>query len=318
MRSPYIFSHRYNTNLADFGINKPFALDRGELVLKKLSEDFGQPIDFDEPEPVSEEEILLVHTKRYLESLRRPETWIEIFEFKPDEFSRQKATRALPELLDDIALKCGGTVRATERALEFGVAANLGGGYHHAFPDQGRGYCVLNDIAIAVRSLRKRGMAKKFMIVDLDFHQGDGTALIFQRDADVFTLSVHSEEGWPEEKQQSTMDVAITQAESFLYLKKTEAAITQALQMFAPDMVIYVAGSDPYEKDVLPGTTFIKLPLSTMKQRDHFVIDTFFKKGIPLSMVFAGGYGPDVWEVHYWATRYLLERSGTLIGNTVS
>lgn len=307
------YSPSYNTDLSEFGIDKPFALDRGQRVLQQLEHDYGCEIKYTEPLPVTDDDILLVHTQRYLDTLRDPATWMQIMELKPEEFTPETATRPLNELLDDIKLKCGGTKAAAEMALVTGLSATLGGGYHHAFPDEGRGFCVLHDIAIAIRSLLNRGMIEKAMIVDLDFHQGDGSAVVFADDPRVFTLSVHSEEGWPEEKQQSSLDVAIRSSEPHLYQTKTEEAINKALQQFKPDLALYVAGSDPYELDVLPGTAFLKLPLATMKARDEFVIDKFADARIPLSMVFAGGYGPDVWQVHYYAVRRILERASKLV-----
>lgn len=313
-----VHSQSYNTNLADFGVDKPFALDRGDLVLKRLAEDAGYAIEVQEPEAISQNDILLVHTERYLESLKNEATWLEIFEFKPHEYFPEKATRPLTGLIDDIRIKCGGTLEAAETCLTTGLAANLGGGYHHAFPDRGRGYCVLHDVAIAIRSLKKRKLIKRAMVVDLDFHQGDGTALIFRDELDVFTFSVHSEEGWPDEKQISDLDVPIKESEAHLYLEKMEDGMQKALSSFAPDMVVFVAGSDPYEKDVLPGSRFINLDLATMRKRDAYVIDTFADLRIPLCMVYSGGYGPDVWEVHYFATRHLLERSGLIFGKALT
>lgn len=317
MARTLVFADCYNTRLSDFGVFKPFALDRGELVLKKLAQDAGRELKFDEPRPVTDDEVLLVHSRSYLDSLKHDKTWIEIFEFKPNEYFPDKAKRPLPDLLEDIRIKCGGTLRACETSLRTGLAANLGGGYHHAFPDRGRGYCVLHDVAIAIRSLKVREAVQKVLVVDLDFHQGDGTALIFRDDPDVFTLSVHSKEGWPDDKQLSDLDVAIKESEAGTYLERTEEAIVTALRKFAPDMVVFVAGSDPYEKDVLPGTRFINLSLETMRKRDAFVIDTFADLGIPLAMVYSGGYGPDVWEVHYHATRRLLERAGMKFGEAL-
>lgn len=310
MQTPLVYSPTYNTDLKEFGVAKPFALDRGQCVLERLADDFGRAIPFVEPGPVGLPDILLVHTPEYVESLGDPRVWQEIFEFKGSEYRPEKARRPLNELFEDIRIKCGGTMLAAEMALQGGLAANLGGGYHHAFPDRGRGFCVLHDIAIAVRSLKKRGLCSKVLIVDLDFHQGDGTALIFQNDPDVYTLSVHSDEGWPEEKQQSTLDVPIRSGETHLYLERAGGALLTALSGFTPDLCVYVAGSDPYELDVLPGTRFINLTLEQMRQRDEFVIDTCANLGIPMASVFAGGYGPDVWEVHYWATRRLLEHAG--------
>ena len=305
MEKILVHSPLYNTNLSEFGIDKPFALDRGERVLSQLELDYGEPITVLTPCSISDEDVLLVHTDRYLQSLQDKETWMHIFEFKSDEYHPEKASKKLPELKDDIFLKAGGTLLACQTAIETGLAANLGGGYHHAFPDEGRGFCVIHDIAIAIRKLQKTGQIEKAMVVDLDFHQGDGTALIFQNDPTVFTLSVHSEEGFPEDKQKSDMDVSLFSSETPKYLERTKEALNQALTIFKPDLTVFVAGSDPYEKDVLPGTRFIKLSLETLETRDKLVIDTFNEHGIPLAMVFAGGYGPDVWEVHYRAVRHL-------------
>jgi acetoin utilization deacetylase AcuC-like enzyme len=312
--TPLVFDPLYKTDLRSFGFDRPFALDRGELVLTKLKESWPH-LTVHKPEPLTDADILTVHTERYLRSLQTNETWLDLFELTAVDCHSQVATRELHEILDDFRLKAGGTRLAVDLALQSGHGANLGGGYHHAFPDRGRGYCAINDIAIAITAVLSRGAAKKVMVVDVDFHQGDGTALIFRGNENVFALSVHSQIGWPEEKQLSDLDVPIYEAEEHLYLEKLSAAVDKALQNFSPDLVLYVAGSDPYEKDVLPGTTFIRLSLEQLKERDRYVIDKFSILGIPLAMVFAGGYGPDVWEVHYWATRRLLERSVFLAGS---
>ncbi len=305
-----VFAPEYNTDLAAFGIDKPFALDRGELVLQKLKQDFGYDIPTLRPEPLTDEEILLVHTKRYVHSLREAATWVDLFEFKDFEYKPDAAAKPLPALIDDIRIKSGGTKLACELALDRMLAANLGGGYHHAFPDQGRGFCVIHDIAIAIKILLEQKRIERAMVIDLDFHQGDGTALVFKDDPHVFTLSVHSKEGWPDEKQNSDLDIEIGENEADTYLDRTKQGVLASLENFKPDLVVFVEGSDAYEKDVLPGTRFLRLPLATMWQRDKWVIDTCFDLGIPLAMVFAGGYGPDVWEVHYGAVKHLLIQSG--------
>jgi acetoin utilization deacetylase AcuC-like enzyme len=311
-----VYSPRYNTDLASYGIDKPFALDRGQKVLDALAEEFGgEAASYDEPRPISEADILRVHTPAYLATLSKTSTWLEIMEFKKHEYFPEKAIHPLNALIDDIKLKCGGTLHAAELALQHGLAANLGGGYHHAFPDQGRGYCVLHDIAIAIRTLQSTGKIRQAMVIDLDFHQGDGTARVFAGDASVFTLSVHSQEGWPDEKQQSSLDVGLLESQTSEYLPRTRAALDEALRRFSTDLVIYVAGSDPYELDVLPGTRFLKLTLDELDERDRLVIDRFADLGIPLAMVFAGGYGPHVWEVHFRAVRHLLHRVG-IVGST--
>lgn len=317
MLLPLVFSPLYNTDLAAFGLDKPFALDRGELVLRKLREEIPD-LEYHTPTPFTDDELLAVHTAKYLESLKRDDVWERIFELKEHEYDRNKARFPLNQIIQDFKLKGGGTKVAFDLALTHGLAANLGAGYHHAFPDRGHGYCSLHDIGITIRQAQKAKKVDKVLIVDLDFHQGDGSAVIFANDDSVFTLSVHSEEGWPDKKQLSDLDVGILETEQHLYLEKTDAALKAALKRFAPDAVLFVAGSDPYEKDVLPGTKFIKLSLSVMRERDHLVIDTFADLGIPLCKVFAGGYGPHVWEVHYQATRRLLQRAGHIDMDLVS
>lgn len=302
----------YNTDLSAFGIDKPFALDRGKQVLRALTERDGISPAVLVPESISTAHALMVHSQGYLDQLKHEQAWIKILELTEEDYDPTNARRKLPELLDDIMLKCGGTLLACELALKFDMAANLGGGYHHAFPNEGRGYCVLNDIAIALRSLKRRRMISQALVVDLDFHQGDGTALIFRDDPSVFTFSVHSKEGWPDEKQDSDLDIEIPASESEHYLEAVQDGLEDALEMCDPDFVLFVAGSDPYEKDVLPGSKFLQIPLDTMRKRDEYVLDRFADEGIPLAMVFAGGYGPDVWEVHYHAVRHLLEKSGAL------
>jgi len=305
-----VYSPKYNTDLSIFGVIKPFALDRGQMVLDKLAEDRKETVGYNQPELISVDDLELVHTKQYLATLKDSDVWKEIFELRHKEFFASEKNLPLSDLFDDIRLKCGGTLLSAKLALKHGLSANLGGGYHHAFPDRGRGFCVLNDIAVTIRSLQKQGLVKNVLIVDLDFHQGDGNALIFKNDPSVFTLSVHSEEGWPEVKQQSTLDVGLYSHQVKNYQQHVEEAVNKALGMFKPDLVVYVAGSDPYEHDVLAGTAFIKLSLAEMNKRDQFVIDTFADKQIPLTMVFAGGYGPHVWEVHYFAVKHMLNRAG--------
>lgn len=307
-----VWSEPYKLDLVAFGVQKPFAVDRGEMVLGKLKSDLGHEVPCVVPRMATEAELLMVHTPDYVSTLDRSETWKEIFELKDHEFFPEKATRPLSALYDDIKLQTGGTIQAVEIALKTGMAASLGGGFHHAYAEKGTGFCGINDVAIAIRSAQKRGLVKRVMIVDLDFHQGDGNAAVFKNDSDVFTFSVHSEEGWPEEKQVSDLDVGILSAEQDRYLDKVKEGLDTALKRFTPELVIYLAGSDPYELCALPGSHFIKRPLAEMRKRDEMVIDLFADRKIPLAMVFSGGYGNHVWEVHYFAVRHMLERAGLL------
>ena len=307
-----VWSAPYKFELKAFGVNKVFAEDRGEVVLGKLKKELGEIVQHIEPRQATKEELLMVHTPAYVESLDKTETWQEILELKDHEFSRESATRDLKEIYEDVKLQTGGTIQAVEIALKTGLAASLGGGFHHAYAEKGTGFCGVNDVAIAIRSAQAKGLVKKVMIVDLDFHQGDGNASVFQKDAEVFTLSVHSEEGWPEEKEISDLDIGILSAEQHLYLDKIKEGLELAMSRFQPELVVYLAGSDPYEKCALPGSHFIKRPLAEMRKRDELVIDFFQSRNIPLAMVFSGGYGQDVWEVHYHAVHYMLEKAGII------
>ena len=182
MRKPNILVHspRYNTDMNAFGITTPFALDRGQLVLDALSREMKQKLRGLRPRPLTESDLRLVHTPEYLAQLAKPEVWSGIFGLQYHK-KIPAGKRPLPGLLDDFRLKSGGTLLAARLALRYGAAANLGAGYHHAHADKGGGYCAINDIAIAIRWLQKRGLCKTALVVDVDYHQGDGTASVFCR-----------------------------------------------------------------------------------------------------------------------------------------
>ncbi|MBX9940891.1 MAG: hypothetical protein K2Y32_16640 [Candidatus Obscuribacterales bacterium] len=320
-----IFDPAYQTDLLAYGMNRPFALDRGKLVLARLEERLGTSVEYRVPLPLDRQALRLVHSEAYIESLSSSLTWAEIFEL--DEAIDKNgylpgAKFPLHHIISDFLLKAGGTVEAAFASLESGFCANLGAGYHHAMPDRGQGFCAINDVALAVRSLLHgdKPKAKKLMIVDVDFHQGDGTVLCLQKEmkaARVFTYSIHSHEGWPDEKVHSSLDVAVKETEQERYLEMLAATLPRAIADFAPDCILLVDGSDAYERDVLPGTKFIKLPLPVMQERSRFLSDLFFKHSLPVSLVFAGGYGPDVWEAHYATVQAMLARYAGLTNLTL-
>jgi acetoin utilization deacetylase AcuC-like enzyme len=306
-----VWSEKYKLDLVAFGVEKPFAVDRGLMVLQKLAEQ-KEFEGYKEPRMATEAELATLHTPEYMQILPLADTWKEIFELKSHEYFPERATRPLSHLYDDIRLQTGGTMEAVEIALKKGFSANLGGGFHHAYAEKGTGFCGIQDVGIAIRWAQARGLVKNVMTLDFDFHQGDGTAKVFEGDDTVYTVSVHSEEGWPETKQVSDLDVGILSAEQDLYLDKCRFALDTALGAFKPDLIVYLAGSDPYEKCALPGSQLIKRPLAEMQKRDEMVIDRCAAEKIPMAMVFAGGYGDHVWEVHYLAVRHMLDKAGLL------
>jgi acetoin utilization deacetylase AcuC-like enzyme len=185
-----------------------------------------------------------------------------------------------------------GTINAARAALVDGVSANLGGGTHHAFADHGEGFCVLNDIAVAIRVLRAEGLIRRAAVVDCDVHQGNGTADIFAHDPEVFTLSLHGEKNYPLHKKQSTLDVPLadgTGDEEYLGALATHLAF--ALDRFRPDIVFYQAGVDPYRDDRLGR---LALTVEGLCERDSLVFDQCRRRALPCVITLGGGYAREV------------------------
>ncbi len=196
-----------------------------------------------------------------------------------------------PLLVNRTCTALGGTVLAAQLALEHGIACNCAGGTHHAFPDFGSGFCIFNDLGVAPRLLQQQGLVKKVLIIDLDVHQGDGTAVIFAGDDSVFTFSMHCVDNFPFHKQTSDLDVELpVGTEDDEYLRTLAATVPDLLSQVSPDIVFYDAGVDPHKDDVLG-----KLSLSDagLYRRDRYVIERCVARGIPVVGVIGGGYDKD-------------------------
>lgn len=238
------------------------------------------PADVVEPGEAAWEELELVHTKDYL---RRLETGA---------FGREELRRLglpwSPALVRRSRLAVRGTVNAAWMALEDGIAANLAGGTHHAFPDRGEGFCVLNDVGVAVRVLRRAGWIRRALVIDLDVHQGNGTAAVFAADPDTFTFSVHGARNYPFHKVPSDLDVALPDATGdAVYLAALREHLPAALDAARPDLVFYLGGVD-----VLEGDRFGRLALTRagLEARDRFVVGTVRGRDLPLTLLLSGGY----------------------------
>jgi len=196
------------------------------------------------------------------------------------------------QMVEAFWLAAGGTILAARLALQAGVGFNIGGGFHHAFPEHGEGFCAINDIAIAVSRLQRDGAIRRAMVVDCDVHHGNGTAAIFSNDASVFTLSIHQLNNYPSEKPLSSLDIHLPDGTGDAeYLHRLSNGYRAALTMFQPELVVYVAGADPYCEDQLGG---LALTLDGLRARDHLVISTALTGKIPVAIVLAGGYARDV------------------------
>ncbi|TET93262.1 histone deacetylase, partial [Candidatus Aerophobetes bacterium] len=210
-------------------------------------------------------------------------------------FSEIPLTR---EITEAYKLFAGGTILAGQKALEKGMAIHLGGGFHHAFPSRGEGFCYINDVAVSIRRLKRDKLIEKALIVDCDLHQGNGTAFIFQEDRSVFTFSIHQENLYPV-KEKSDLDIGLpdfTGDEE--YLAKLSSTLLQIWQNFEPDVVYYLAGADPYEDDQLGQ---LKLTKAGLKKRDNWVISKCLEKKVPLVILLAGGYAfrvEDTVDIH--------------------
>ncbi len=261
-----------------------FPIKKFELVRDRLLKDGTlQTCEISEPQPAEIEDVLLVHTDDYVTRLRNGTLT-----------TREVRRLGLPwskSLVRRSFLACSGTVNAARHALENGVASNLAGGTHHAFPDRGEGFCVLNDVAVAIRVLQKKKLAKKFLIVDCDVHQGNGTAFIFKDDTDVFTFSMHGAKNYPLFKEKSTLDIELPDktgdAEFLEILNKALPHIF----LQNPDLVFYLGGADPFEKDKLGR---LGLTIEGLQQRDEMVLSFAKNKKIPIVTTMSGGYAQDI------------------------
>ena len=187
-------------------------------------------------------------------------------------------------------LAAGGTLLAARNALRERLGFNIGGGFHHAFPGHGEGFCAIHDVAVAIRALQHEKLIERAMVVDCDVHHGNGTAAIFAGDNSVLTMSLHQWNNYPSEKPASTIDVHLRDGlGDEEYLERLRGALDLAMG-FAPHLIVYVAGADPYREDQLGG---LKLTMEGLKQRDRLVFETALQKGVPLAVTLAGGYARD-------------------------
>ena len=290
-RLPVVFSRRYDISLP--GHIWPTAKYR--LIADRLVDD---AIRVSEPSESSWEDLGLVHSHEYLARIREDR-------LSPEEI----ATLELPwhrGLGDAFRLMVGGTCQAAAAAMENDRAAHLGGGFHHAFANHGEGFCLLNDVAVAVRVLQRDRRIRRASIVDCDVHHGNGTAMIFERDPDVFTFSIHQQHNYPVFKPKSDLDIGLEDgADDEQYLSALEGALPRVMTS-RPDLIVYLAGADPFEGDRLGGLAVTK---EGLVERDRLVIAAARAGGVPLLTVLAGGYAVDVGDtvdVHVSTIRAML------------
>jgi len=286
-----------------------FPAEKYQRIHKRLMETgIADAGDFITPQPASDQDILLVHTPQYVQKLKtgtlsaREELLMEI------PYS--------PELVRAFWLAAGGSMLAANFALNDGVGFNIGGGFHHAFSDHGEGFCMIHDVAVAIRRMQRDDKITRTMTVDCDVHQGNDTAAIFAgmrvpgeplpsnspstltaarpakvrnaHDGDVFTISLHQENNYPAWKPPSSIDVDLPdEVGDEEYLGWLDNALSSALRQFEPELICYIAGADPYREDQLGG---LSLTIEGLKRRDELMFRVAHARGIPVMVTFAGGY----------------------------
>jgi len=261
-------------------------MEKYSLLRQRVLADEGTPPgSLRVPAPATDEELCRVHTTDWVErvttgALTRDEIRRIGFPWSPGLVERSRRS-------------VGGTLAAARAALDGdGVSVSLAGGTHHAFPDRGEGFCVFNDVAVAARAVQADGLAERVAIVDLDVHQGNGTASIFHGDASVFTLSVHGEGNYPFQKETSDLDVELADRTGDLdYLRAVRSGVAAALERSRPELVLYVSGADPHEHDRLGR---LAVTLEGLRKRDEMVLRASREAGAAVAVVMSGGYGSSV------------------------
>ena len=234
-----------------------------------------------DPPRVTDDALALVHTPEYVRRFR--EGALDAAELRRLGFPWS------PGLVERSYRAVGGTVEAARHALSHGIAMNLAGGTHHAFPDHGEGFCVFNDVAVAIRLLQRDRLVRRVAVVDLDVHQGNGTHAIFAGDREVYTFSMHGGKNYPFHKVAGTLDVELADGTGDDdYLAALHAALPRVLAASSPDLVVYIAGADPHAGDTLGR---LALSFDGLARRDAFVLDGCREVGIPVAVTIGGGYG---------------------------
>jgi len=269
---------------ADIGHGHIFPIKKFEMVRDQLLAEGTLRLDeLIEPQPASVEQVTLVHTEDYVTRLCDGTLTTKEIRRLGLPWSQSLVTRSFYAV--------GGTIAAARAAIELGYGSNLAGGTHHSFADRGEGFCVLNDVAIAIRTLRKEFLITRAAIVDCDVHQGNGTATIFAGDKDTFTFSMHGANNYPLFKATSQLDIELadgTSDDEYLSVLRNNLA---CVFRFEPEIVFYLAGADPYVNDKLGR---LSLSIAGLRERDALVLRECYQREIPVATVMSGGYGKDI------------------------
>jgi histone deacetylase 11 len=302
-RAAVVYSSRYEVDLGGLEKLHPFDIHKyGRMARQLVRSGHMTTADFFVPPEVTREQLLLVHTPDYLKSLGSPKIVAGYLESKP---IKMLPAKSLDQgMLRAFRTSTGGTLVAARWAMACGLGINLGGGYHHAQPDRGEGFCIYADVPIAIRSLQAEGRIETALLVDLDVHQGNGNAICFQGDDSVFTFSIHEADIYPMPKARSDLDVELRPpVDDARYLAVLEAHLPRLLDNVEPDLVVLLGGVDVYDGDPL---AHFELTAQGIVARDEYVVRQARDRGIPVLYVTSGGYSKVAWKIQYQSIANLL------------
>ncbi|MEO0083193.1 MAG: histone deacetylase [candidate division WOR-3 bacterium] len=275
----FIYSDKYEVNIGPH----VFSTQKYRLIKQRLiSENLAKNQDFIYPKPAKIEDVALVHTKAYIDDMLNLR------------WTARTIRSELPltsEIIEAYFIHAQGTILACQEALKKGIGFHLGGGFHHAFPDHGEGFCYINDVAVGIKKMQSLKLIRRAAVIDCDLHQGNGTARIFQNDDSVFTFSIHQENLYPI-KEKSDWDIGLDNGTTDKeYLDKLQPAVEKILSEHKPELVVYVAGADPFFMDQLGA---LRLTKAGLIKRDEIIIHSCWKNKIPIAVTLAGGYAFDI------------------------
>jgi histone deacetylase 11 len=295
-RVAVVYSKHYQINLAGLERLHPFDIHKyGRIYLALNTDGYLRADDVFVPQSVTDEQILLVHSQEFLDSLDDSAAVARYLESPPIKLAPAVLIDA--GILNAFRYATGGTIEAARQAMDYGVAVNLAGGYHHAMPDEGEGFNVYADMAIAIRVLQGENRIRRALVVDLDVHQGNGTATIFDGDDNVFTFSMHEGDIYPIPKATSDLDVELAaETDDQTYLRLLSKHFGRAIRRARPDIVFLQAGCDVLADDPLAS---VAMTPEGVVARDAMVIDECVRRGVPVVMVLGGGYSPQAWRAQH-------------------
>ncbi|CAB1064726.1 hypothetical protein D1BOALGB6SA_9523 [Olavius sp. associated proteobacterium Delta 1] len=336
-----LFEENLNEGFLEFGIEIPVLASRAVKTFEflKSHQILGPQIDrwhiAKIDEQISKADLLRVHSNRYVEKLYSAgleQEIIRTFELIDEQgnyyrYNPDNATLPLSRMFDRTVTTVASTVQCCRLALDHNFCFAFRGGMHHGQKDFGKGFCMLNDIVVAIRKLQAEQLIRSVWVIDTDAHKGDGTAALTRGDSTIATLSIHMGKGWPLDEEKfdhagnlnpsfidSDIDIPMARGEDHLYVARLQEGLSKLESFPEPDLAVVVAGVDPFEKDELPSTSDLKLSLEQLKERDRLVYRFLKERGIPAAFVMAGGYGENSWKVYAqfleWALLDALEING--------